>query len=102
MKLSSTYPDILQAISRYRKYREMTQELMASKLNLSLNAYARLERGETQLHWQRLLQIVDILQIDLEKLITSPCEIDFLNQSKVQSALLCEHCGKSCRKRRNI
>lgn len=77
MKLSSTYPDILQAIRRCREHQGMTQELMASKLNLSLNAYARLERGETQLHWQRLLQIVDILQIDLEKLITPPMRLIF-------------------------
>lgn len=44
---------------------------MAEKMNMSLNGYAKIERGETKLHLDKLEQIAQILDIDIVELITS-------------------------------
>lgn len=44
---------------------------MAEKLNMSLNCYAKIERGETKLYLDKLEQIAQILDIDIVELIQS-------------------------------
>lgn len=44
---------------------------MAEKLNMSLNGYAKIERGETKLYLDKLEQIAQILDIDVVELIQS-------------------------------
>ncbi|MGX2949194.1 helix-turn-helix domain-containing protein [Frederiksenia canicola] len=44
---------------------------MAEKLNMSLNCYAKIERGETKLYLDKLEQIAQILDIDVVELIQS-------------------------------
>lgn len=46
-----------------RIQRNLTQEQMGEKLNISTSAYCKIEYGETDLTLQRLLKIADILKI---------------------------------------
>ena len=52
-----------------REARHWSQEEMAGKLNMSINGYAKIERGETRLNLPRLEQISEILGMDILDLI---------------------------------
>jgi len=55
-----------------RKRREdlnYTQEYLAAKLNISQNAYSKIELGYTKITVERLFQIADILESELAILI---------------------------------
>ena len=47
---------------------EWSQETMATKLNISLNSYGAIERGDTNLGLIRIEEIADAFDITLEKL----------------------------------
>ncbi len=51
-----------------RQLKEFSQEEMAGKLGLSLNGYANIERGETDVQMSRLEQIARIFDMDLLEL----------------------------------
>ena len=42
---------------------------MAEKLNMSLNGYAKIERGETKLYLDKLEQIAQVFDIDVVELM---------------------------------
>lgn len=46
-----------------------TQEYLAAKLNISQNAYSKIELGYTKITVERLFQIADILETELTELI---------------------------------
>ncbi|WP_258174042.1 helix-turn-helix domain-containing protein, partial [Haemophilus influenzae] len=46
-----------------------SQEQMAEKLNMSLNGYAKIERGETKLYLDKLEQIAQVFDIDVVELM---------------------------------
>jgi len=52
-----------------RQLKELSQEEMAEKLQLSLNGYANIERGETDVQMSRLEQIAKIFEVDLMELL---------------------------------
>lgn len=52
-----------------REHFDLTQEQMATKLGLSTNGYANLERGETKLDVERLEQIANVFGIDFMELM---------------------------------
>jgi len=52
-----------------RQLKEFSQEEMAEKLELSLNGYANIERGETDVQMSRLEQIAKIFDMDLMELL---------------------------------
>ena len=58
-------------IRKIREAKDWSQEQMAEKLNMSLNGYAKIERGETKLYLDKLEQIAQILDIDVVELIQS-------------------------------
>jgi transcriptional regulator with XRE-family HTH domain len=58
-------------IKQFRVQQKLSQEVMAEKLNMSVNAYSRIERGETDLQQSRIEQIAKILNITPMELITS-------------------------------
>lgn len=66
--------NINEKIRRIRESKEWSQEQMAEKLNMSLNGYAKIERGETKLYLDKLEQIAQILDIDVVILIKLLCE----------------------------
>ncbi|MFD0966759.1 multiprotein-bridging factor 1 family protein [Seminibacterium arietis] len=54
-----------------REIRQWSQEEMASKMNMSLSGYAKIERGETKLHYDKLVQIAQIFNMSLSDLVNS-------------------------------
>lgn len=56
-------------IKTIREIKQWSQEDMAEKMNMSLNGYARLERGETKLSLEKLQQIAQIFNMDIIELM---------------------------------
>jgi transcriptional regulator with XRE-family HTH domain len=56
-------------IRKRRELRNYTQEYLALKLNISQNAYSKIELGYTKITLERLFQIADILEYDVIDLI---------------------------------
>jgi transcriptional regulator with XRE-family HTH domain len=52
-----------------RESKNWSQEDMAAKLNMSLNGYAKIERGETKAYNPHLEQIAKVLEMDLLELM---------------------------------
>lgn len=57
------YSIIGQRIKRARKEKEMTQEQLAEKIDVSIAFLSRIERGSSQINLKRLTQICEILGI---------------------------------------
>lgn len=53
-----------------REMNQWSQEEMAEKLAMSANGYAKIERGQTKLTFDKLNQIAQIFKIDVVELIT--------------------------------
>lgn len=56
-------------IREIRESFDWTQEKMAEKLHMSPNGYAKIERGETKLHLDKLQQIAQIFNVDMRDLL---------------------------------
>ena len=52
-----------------REYRNYTQEYLAAKLEISQNAYSKIELGYTKITVERLFQIADVLEFEVAELI---------------------------------
>lgn len=63
--------NVNEKIRKIRESKAWSQEQMAEKMNMSLNGYAKIERGETKLYLDKLEQIAQILDIDVVELIQS-------------------------------
>ncbi|MBF0784286.1 XRE family transcriptional regulator [Muribacter muris] len=57
--------ELNQKIKILREINQWSQEEMAEKMNMSLNSYARLERGETKLNIEKLEQIANVFNMDI-------------------------------------
>ncbi len=51
-----------------RSLKSWTQEDVADKLGISTHAYAKIERGETDVNLSRLQQIAEVMEIELSQL----------------------------------
>lgn len=60
---------IHETLRQLRKAHGWSQEKMAEELNLSTNGYARLERGERKLDFEKLQQIAMLFKIDIAQLV---------------------------------
>jgi transcriptional regulator with XRE-family HTH domain len=58
-------------IRRTREQLNYTQEYLAAKLNISQNAYSKIELGYTKITVERLLQIAAILEVNVHDLIAT-------------------------------
>lgn len=56
-------------IRQIRESRNWTQEDMASKLSMSTNGYAKIERGDTRSNLGRLEQISEVFGMDIVELL---------------------------------
>lgn len=56
-------------IRKIREMRDMTQTILAEKLNMSQNGYCKIERDETDIPFSRLVQISEALEVPLFDLI---------------------------------
>ena len=61
---------ICDKIKFMRQAKELSQEQMAEKLGLSLNGYANIERGETDVASSRIQQIAEVLDSDFMELVS--------------------------------
>ncbi|AOM75953.1 helix-turn-helix domain-containing protein [Pedobacter steynii] len=52
-----------------RMIKGYSQEYMAFRLDISQNAYSKLERGETKLTVRRFYEIAEILEISIDSLL---------------------------------
>lgn len=60
--------EIYEKIRFIRSFKGWSQEEMAHRLDVSVNAYAKIERGETDINLSRLKQIAEVLEIELSEL----------------------------------
>ncbi|WP_370408649.1 helix-turn-helix domain-containing protein [Tenacibaculum dicentrarchi] len=60
---------IIKNIRLERLKKEYSQEIMASSLGISQNAYSKIENGKTTLTVIRLQEIAAVLEIPFEKLL---------------------------------
>ena len=63
----------MQNIRSIRIAKQFSQDYVAAKLNISQNAYSKIELGYTKITLERLFQIADILEFDVT---------DFINADK--------------------
>ena len=85
--------DINEKIRKLRESNSWSQEQMAEKLNMSLNGYAKIERGETKLRLDKLEQIAQIFNLDIVELLSSDQQNIFLINE--HSNLSSNYYGKS-------
>jgi len=61
---------INEKIKFIRSLKSLTQEQVAYKLGITTHAYAKIERGETDVNFSRLQQIAEVMEIDLLQLLS--------------------------------
>lgn len=61
--------ELSERIRVMRMFKGWTQDEMAAKLHMAVNGYAKIERGETDIPFSRLQQIVKTFEIELADLI---------------------------------
>lgn len=69
-------------VKKIRELRNLTQEYMASQLDLSLRAYSKIEAGETQLTIKRINEISKIFNVAPLELLNFDEDIIFNNTIK--------------------
>ena len=57
-------------IKTARLYRNYSQDYLALKLNISQNAYSKIELGYTRVTMDRLFMIAEVLEVDVIDLIS--------------------------------
>ncbi|SUO93612.1 helix-turn-helix domain-containing protein [Suttonella ornithocola] len=62
--------EVTDKVKMMRELRNWSQEEMANRLGMSVNGYAKLERGETQMNFNRFGQIAKIFGITIEELMS--------------------------------
>ncbi len=60
--------ELPQKLKLIRSFKSWTQEDIAEKLGISTHAYAKIERGETDVNLSRLQQIAEVMEIELSQL----------------------------------
>jgi transcriptional regulator with XRE-family HTH domain len=55
------FMELSEKIKELRKKRDWSQEIVANKLNISLNSYGALERGETDIKLSRIDELAKII-----------------------------------------
>lgn len=65
---------IAAVIRKKRESKNYTQEYLAYKINISQNAYSKIELGYTKITVERLFQIAEVLEISAVELLESDKE----------------------------
>jgi transcriptional regulator with XRE-family HTH domain len=68
-KISFKIKAIAAVIRKKREQKNYTQEYLAYKLNISQNAYSKIELGYTKITVERLFQIADVLEVNAAELL---------------------------------
>ncbi|NQX96520.1 MAG: helix-turn-helix transcriptional regulator [Flavobacteriales bacterium] len=62
-------------IKKTRTLKGFSQQYMADQLNISQMAYSKIERNKTQLNWDKLKKLAEILSINIWDLVDDKKEI---------------------------
>ncbi|MGF7079227.1 helix-turn-helix domain-containing protein [Mucilaginibacter sp. UYCu711] len=73
-KINFKVKAIAATIRKKREAKNYTQEYLAYKLNISQNAYSKIELGYTKITVERLFQIADVLEIKAGDLLEADTE----------------------------
>ncbi|WP_295677075.1 helix-turn-helix transcriptional regulator [uncultured Mucilaginibacter sp.] len=65
---------IVSNIRKIREFRNYTQDYLAAKLQISQNAYSKIELGYSSITLSRLVKITEILEIELADIISTDIE----------------------------
>ena len=76
---------VQEKIRAMRESKNWSQEEMATKLNMSVNGYSKIERGETNPHIQKLEQIAKELNVDLLELMSEGRHVYLINDNSNQA-----------------
>ncbi len=57
-------------LRHFRTKKGLSQEALAHLLDIERNSYIKMESGKTNVSWERLEQIVKILEVDIWELLT--------------------------------
>lgn len=84
---------IAKQIGEIRKSKEYSQEYMATKLNISQQAYQKIESGKTNISLSCALSIAEILEINFEQLTNADGTIELhskngLNNNQLSTEVL--------------
>lgn len=63
-------------IAQVRRQRNLTQDSVAFDLDISKTAYSKIERGETNISFLRLVQIADYFHVDIAELVKGSTNVD--------------------------
>ena len=63
-------------ISHIRRLQNLTQENVAFDLDISKTSYAKIERGETNISFLRLVQIAEYFNVDVSELVKGSTDVD--------------------------
>lgn len=66
-------------IKNYQEKNKWSQEDMANQLQMSASAYAKIERGDTRLHLDKLQQIAQVFNIDVFDLMPNDAKNIIVN-----------------------
>ena len=76
---------IVANIRKIREFKNYTQEYLAAKLNISQNAYSKIELGYSSITLTRLIHISEILEVDLADIINTDDD-DLLQKLSLKQA----------------
>ena len=62
-------------IKKIREFRNFTQQHLADKLDISQNAYSKIENGTTKLTIDRLEQIANLLDVPIESVLSNEKQV---------------------------
>ena len=71
-------------IRKIREFRNYTQTHLADKLNISQNAYSKIENGTSKLTTDRLEQLAKILDVPVESMLNSERQIFNFDNSPIE------------------
>ncbi len=64
--------EIRERIKTVRIEKGYSQDYMADMLNISQNAYHKLEKGHTRIHLEKLIDIAKVLEVEVSDLFNGP------------------------------
>ncbi len=73
--------EIHDKIRTFREVRQLSQEEMANQMNMSTSGYAKIERGDTKLHLDKLQQIADVLGVSSLDLMDNKGVMFLMNEN---------------------
>jgi transcriptional regulator with XRE-family HTH domain len=74
--------EVVSNIRKIREFRNYTQDYLAAKLQISQNAYSKIELGYSSITLTRLISIAEILEVNLLDIINSDGDVES-SKSKV-------------------